>query len=150
MEEDAKVEEKPVDHWVVISGVENFVEAGVEGRYDDGNCDEYAVEVWIVSVDCWVVISGVDIFVDNWVVIIGVEISMVLWVDSNTVDGGKVVYCEVDISFVDIVFVVNFVVIFTVDVSDVTKVDFVIVTVESVDDFSEEPKMKMWTKYKKR
>ena len=75
---------------------------------------------------------------------------MVLGVDSNTVDGGKVVYCEVDLSFVDIVFVVNFVVIFTVDVSDVTKVDCVIVTVESVDDFSEEPKMKMWTKYKKR
>ena len=139
MEEDAKVEEKPVDHWVVISGVENSVEAGVEGRYDDWNCDEYAVEVWIVSVDCWVVISGVDIFVDNWVVIIGVEISMVLGLDSNIVDGGKVVYCEVDLSFVDIVFVVNFVVILTVDVSDVTKVDFVIVTVESVDDFSEEP-----------
>ena len=75
---------------------------------------------------------------------------MVLGVDSNTVDGGKVVYCEVDLSFVDIVFVVNFVFIFTVDVSDVTKVDFVIVTVESVDDFSEEPKKKMLTKYKKR
>ena len=133
MEEDAKVEEKPVDHWVVISGVENSVEAGVEGRYDDCNCDEYAVEVWIVSVDCWVVI-------------IGVEISMVLGLDSNIVDGGKVVYCEVDLSFVDIVFVVNFVVILTVDVSDVTKVDFVIVTVESVDDFSEEPKKNMKTK----
>ena len=52
-------------------------------------------------------------------------------------------YCEVDLSFVDIVFVVNFVVIFTVDVSAVTNVDFVIVTVESSDDFSEEPKMKM-------
>ena len=94
---------------------------------------------WIVSVDCWLVILGVNIFFDNLIAIIDVEISMVLGVDSSTVDGIKVVYCEVDLSFVDIVFVVNFVVIFTVDVSDVTKVDFVIVTVESVDDFSEEP-----------